>query len=168
MKLIKLPNNLFTMVDDEDFEIINKFKWNCSTNRSKLPYVQRYTPFLNKKRSCIKLHRQIMSAKEGQYVDHINGNSLDNRKVNLRICTNKENSRNSRISRNNTSGYKGVIWNKRNKNWRARIGLEGKMFDLGSYKNKEDAAKAYNDGAIKYYGEYANLNIIKDSNARSE
>ena len=93
------------------------------------------------------------------HVDHINGNPLDNRKSNLRICTNAENQRNRGVNKNNTSGYKGVCWAKQNKKWKARIKHNGKLIHLGYYKDKEEAARAYDKKAKELHGEYAYLNF---------
>ena len=93
-------------------------------------------------------------------VDHINSDSLDNRRSNLRVCTVSQNNMNSAIGRNNKSGYKGVSWDKTNKKWRAGIKAKGKSVSLGSFNSKKDAARAYNEAAKKAYGEFAKLNIL--------
>lgn len=107
-----------------------------------------------------RLHRLIMNAQSGQYVDHINGNKLDDRKSNLRICTNAENMWNRNAQRNNTSGYKGVYRNKPTNNWKSIIIVNQKSIHLGYFDDITDAAKAYNEAAIKYHGEFASLNEI--------
>jgi len=93
------------------------------------------------------------------HVDHINGNPLDNRKSNLRICTHAENSNNTGPRKNNTSGYKGVYWAKRNKRWLAQITHNGKQVYIGHYKDKEEAARAYDAKAKEFQGEFAYLNF---------
>jgi hypothetical protein len=95
-------------------------------------------------------------------VDHINRNRLDNRKENLRPCTNAENCRNRGKPKNNTSGYKGVFWHCKNEKWIASIGYNNRSYYLGSYNTKEDAAKAYNQAAKLYHGEFAVLNVIEE------
>lgn len=95
-------------------------------------------------------------------IDHINRKKDDNRWVNLRECTHAQNTRNSEKSKNNTSGYKGVCWNKRAKKWQAAICFKGKVKGLGHYNNKQDAAKAYNDKAKELFGEFAYLNKVEE------
>lgn len=92
-----------------------------------------------------------MDCPKGYVVDHINGNKLDNRKDNLRICTQSDNTKNHVIGKNNTSGYSGIIYNKDNKNWRVRIGDK----EIGSFFNFEDAMIARKDAEEKYFGEYS-------------
>jgi hypothetical protein len=93
-------------------------------------------------------------------VDHINGNTLDNRKLNLRICKNEENVRNQKLSKRNKTGYKGVSYNKRLEKFCATIRFKNKTICLGHFENKIDAAIAYNNSAIKYFGEFSKLNEI--------
>lgn len=107
------------------------------------------------------LHRFIMNASINDQVDHIDGNPLNNKKENLRICSNKENSKSQSIRKRNTSGYKGVTWDKQRSKWKAQITINYKHKSLGFFNSKEDAALCYNEGAIKYFGEFALLNIIK-------
>ena len=92
---------------------------------------------------------------EGMEVDHINGNSLDNRKSNLRICTHKENVRNQKLSAANTSGYRGVSWNKASKKWEAYIKVNQKRIYLGKFVDILDAARAYAKKAKECFGEFA-------------
>lgn len=105
-----------------------------------------------------RLHRLIMGAKPGEQVDHINGNRMDYRKLNLRICTALENACNRRICANNTSGYKGVYWKSDHKKWEAYITREGARRHIGYFDSAIDAAFAYNEAAIKLHGEFARLN----------
>lgn len=110
------------------------------------------------------MHRLIMGFPKGKCVDHINHNGLDNRKKNLRICTNKENKFNRLKSNNNTSGYKGVLFHKgekRNKHWVAVLGINKQKKYGGYFDTAKEAAEAYNKLALKYYGQFANLNVIK-------
>jgi hypothetical protein len=90
-----------------------------------------------------------------KYIDHINHNRSDNRIENLRECTDSTNQANRRISRNNTSGYKGVYWSRRKQQWEARIKKDGKSYNLGHYDNKEGAYKAYCKAAKNLFGSYA-------------
>lgn len=106
------------------------------------------------------MHREVMKVTKGQFIDHKNGNGLDNQKSNLRLCSNQENSRNQRLKVSNTSGYKGVSWSKQLNNWAVQIRINGKKVHGGYFLDKEEAAKKYNELAKQYHGEFANLNII--------
>ena len=100
-----------------------------------------------------------MNTPEGMETDHINGNGLDNRRENLRICSAAENRRNHKMLSTNTSGYNGVSKTSFG-NWHTCISVKGKTIHLGTYKEIEKAALAYNMAAKEYFGEFANLNII--------
>lgn len=89
-------------------------------------------------------------------VDHINHNGLDNRKCNLRVCTNKQNVCNCLVSKNNKSGHKGVYWSKDRNKWTVQVSYNCKVKYIGRYEKLEDAIKARKEAAKKYYGEYAN------------
>ena len=95
-------------------------------------------------------------------IDHINHNGLDNRRENLRICTNAENNRHRRKPKNNTSGYKGVCWDKSKKKWRARIEKDNKNIHIGYYNILEEAARAYDAKAKELFGKYAQLNFPEE------
>ncbi len=108
-----------------------------------------------------RLHRVLINAPNDKTVDHINGNTLDNRKINLRLCTNSENLRNSKKRKTNTSGYKGVSFCKSCKKYIASITLNYKKIRLGYFEDKKEAAIAYNMAAIKYHGNFAKLNEVE-------
>lgn len=150
--------NTFAIIDDEDFEYLNQWKWYYHQG-----YAHRTLHLNSKKAKTISMHRTIMKEPKDKLVDHINMNGLDNRKSNLRICNKKENSRNSGIQKNNKSGYVGVSKNSSSKKlWQVRIGYNGNKIHLGYFNDKIEAAKAYNEKALELYGEYARLNIIED------
>jgi len=158
MKKIKLTQNKYALIDNEDYNLIKTYKWYAAISRKK------YYAVTNLNNKTKQMHRLIMNLKKDQIIDHINGNGLDNRKSNLRLCSNKENARNRGKNINNTSGYKGVTWSKEKNKWNARICFNYKDIYLGDYKNIKDAARAYNEAAIKYHGEFAYLNEIKNEN----
>lgn len=164
MKIINISKNKVVLIDDADFERINSFKWtaaNCPTNSSY--YAQRRGKNKEGKLTTIKMHRFIMDCPKGLQVDHINGNTLDNRRENLRITTGENNSRNRAHQKNARFPYKGVFLRRDRKTvkYGARITYKATTMWLGSFKTIEEAAEAYNAAAIKYFGEYAKLNIIK-------
>lgn len=150
----------YSLVDDEDFEKFNQYMWCVFNKKSELKYAARniYSE-ATKKWKVIFLHREIMKTPKGFVVDHINHDGLDNRKENLRNCTTAENLRNARRTEDNTSGYKGVCWNKLRKKWYAYACVSGKRIHLGCFFDKEKAARAYDDAAKKYYKEFASLNF---------
>lgn len=107
------------------------------------------------------MHRVILDAPADMCVDHINGNPLDNRRENLRLCTRAENNRaKHRVKSGKTSRYKGVYLMKKTGKWIAGVRAHGKYKRLGSFENEADAARAYNEAAKQYYGEFAVLNVI--------
>lgn len=101
------------------------------------------------------LHRVVMDAKNGEHVDHISGDKLDNRKDNLRTCSHSENMMNCRLRQDNTSGQKGVYWSMRDQVWRAQIAINGKTKGLGSFRDLDDAIAARKEAESTFYGEFA-------------
>ena len=148
------------LVDDDDVERVLAHGW-CPhrSAQSGVYFCASITAISNKP---VSLHRFIMklSPKDNKVVDHINGDTLDNRKENLRICTTKGNNRNSSTPRNNTSGYKGVT--KRGKLYMAYIKVNYKQIRLNSWSTIEDAARMYDIAALYYFGEFAKTNFPKD------
>lgn len=162
-KEILLTQNMVTLVDNEDYEELNKYNWQCEKSfkpRLYTSYVRRNNS-KNRLPKNVLMHRQIMDCPKNMVIDHINGNGLDNRKSNLRICTRGQNLANQRISRANTSGYRGVCWHKGCKKWASQIKTNNKQRCLGFYDNIIDAAIAYDNAALKYFGEFAYQNITK-------
>ena len=151
MKRIPLNQNAFTLVDDDDYENLSKYKWYCSA--------QGYAVRNLGQGKQMRMHRQIINAPNGFETDHINGDKLDNRKLNLRICTHSENCYNSQKRSDNTSGYKGVVYHREAGKWRARISKKGKRKHVGLFHTAEEAARAYDDAAIKLHGEFARPNL---------
>ncbi len=145
------------LIDDEDFDKIKNYKWNISYDKKRNRYDVRATiPKSNKKK--ILLHRLIMNAQKGKQVDHQYHKTLDNRKQNLRICTNQQNSFNRKKHKDSKSKYKGVTWHKKAKKWQASIAFNYKRIHLGLFENIEDAKKIYNKKAKELFGEFACLN----------
>lgn len=148
----KYPNE-FTLVDDEDFEFLNQWKWHKNNEN----YVSRLT----KDGETVRLHRVVMNTPKDMECDHIDRNGLNNQKSNLRNCTHAENMRNSNRSKSNTSGYRGVFVS--GKYWMAKIIVMGRQIYLGSFRDIEDAARAYDVAALKYHKEFAILNFPKEN-----
>ena len=161
MKQIELTQNQYALVDDEDYNRLNKHKW-CVMYSPGLKGYYAVRGIKNGKPTLIYMHRIIMGAPKGMQIDHINHNILDNRKENLRVCTASQNGMNQKCRKNTTSEYKGVYWHKQNKKWRTRININGKRIYLGSFKSEIQAAKAYDKKAKILFGEFALLNNIKE------
>ncbi len=157
MKRIPLTQGKFALVDDVDFEKLSKYKWHAAKHRNTY-YARRKCKSMN---YPVRMHREIMGLiyKDGKQTDHRDGNGLNNQKYNLRICSNAENARNAVKQANNTSGYKGVTWNKPSKKWMAQIESGGKDYNLGRFIDKTEAAKAYDAKAKELFGEFAWLNF---------
>ena len=143
------------LMDDEDWEKFKNIGIYIIPNKSKIPYL--YFSSAYKQRS---LSRYLMGDPSGFVVDHINGNTLDNRRKNLRICTQSENLRNSKKHIKKSSEYKGVSFVKKVQKYRASIRIKGHNFFIGEYKEEKDAALAYNKTALEYFGDYASLNDV--------
>ena len=159
MAIIRLNNaDKIVLIDDCMYDELNRYKWYLSKYRN---YATRSHTAKGKK-NTIYMHRIILglSFKDKKHSDHINGNGLDNRFSNLRICTNQQNMYNKGISSRNTSGFKGVCWKTRDEKWESKITKEGKRIALGHYDCPVEAAKSYNKAAIKYHGKFAKLNEI--------
>lgn len=157
MATIKISKGYKVSVDKKYLEILSKNKWKA--NVSKNTVYAEHTKLGS-------MHRKIMELEgydiKGKEVDHKDQNGLNNFISNLRICSHKQNIRNQNKHKNNTSGYKGVSWKKDKNKWTAQIRIDNnKRIFLGYFSNKIDAAKAYNNAAIKYHGEFAKLNEIK-------
>jgi hypothetical protein len=156
---IPLTQGKFAIVDPEDYDRLAKHKWQAS-RFPRSDYATRFVTIGYRRQKHIQMHRVIMNVRPGQFIDHINHNGLDNRKTNLRLATRAQNSWNKRKQRgNHSSKFKGVSWFIREKNWQARIQSNGTKFFLGSFKKEIDAAKAYDNAAKKYYGDFASLNF---------
>ncbi len=164
MREIPLTQGKVALVDDEDFEILSHYKWHARKIRGKF-YAGR-GEYLGKtkegtyKTICVHMHRQIMGIDDiNTQIDHKNGDGLDNRRDNLRLASPNENRRNlSKLKKNNSSGFRGVIKRKDSKNgeiWRARIaGPDGRKKSLGQFTSPEEAARAFDRAAKELYGSF--------------
>lgn len=164
---IPLTQGYFAIVDPQDYQRLSRYKWRlCRTKGKNVLYAERSIRLPGGKYSRLLMHRQVLSspkgrligALEGYIIDHINGCGLDNRRANLRLATVAQNAWNSK-KRNSRSGYKGVWFAADKGLWRAAIVCHGRRIHLGYFRDKIDAARAYDDAAIKYYKEFARLNF---------
>lgn len=152
IRFIPLTKGKIAVVDLKDYECLKQYKWyaTCSDGR--------YYAYRSFNKSCMSMHRYIMNAPKDKVVDHIDGNGLNNRRSNLRICVIRENVHNCR-GRYKTSKYKGVHWNKKAGKWVSSITEKGKYRFLGHFKNEIEAAKVYDKAAKKSFCEFAYLNF---------
>ena len=160
MQSLPVGKGVYALVDDEDFERVRHLSWRASARRQRFgvhQYVQR-TVRVDDHRTTEYLHRLIVNAMPGDYVDHINGDTLDCRKVNLRICTHSQNLANTKRFRSSRNPYKG-IWMRDGCRWCAGIRSNGKKIYLGSFLTPEDAAIAYDEAARMFHGEFARVNF---------
>jgi len=150
---LDLTRNKTSIVDDDRYKYLNQWKWHYSHG-----YAIR-AEIIDSKQIKIYLHRFILGCPEGLEVDHINQDKLDNRVSNLRIVTRQQNVMNKGKNSNNTSGYKGVSFQKSANKWEASIGLDGHKIYLGLFADAIDAAKVYDQSALKFHGKFAKLNF---------
>lgn len=163
MKTIQLKPGIDVIVDADDFNMLNTYTWWLCKTKTKRAVKTQLSAQTTVKGKTVKMHRLIMQAPLGVDVDHINGNPLDNRKANLRICSRSENLMNAgKYTRRNkcSSKYKGVSWHKATKKWEAGLQVNGKRKWLGLFLEEQSAAVAYNLAALKYFGQFANLNVL--------
>ena len=149
MKKIKLSNNQFTIVDDQDFEYLNQWKWSFDgryATRSKHIKIEK-NEYKSKK---VYLHHLLVDKSYG-VIDHINRNPLDNKRSNLRVTSVSANIRNGNLRKNNSSGTTGVYFDKNKKKWLSQIMVNRKHISLGAYDSKELAIYYRKQGEDKYY-----------------
>jgi frataxin-like iron-binding protein CyaY len=152
---IPLTKGKYALVDKENFDELNEDNWCTSNERNNFYAVRKAKKGENgwidgNNSKSIRMQRQILHAPDGMHVDHINGNTLDNRKSNLRIVTNRQNQQNKHIFK--TSKYPGVHWEDSRKKWHASIRINGKKTFLGRFDIEEDAYSAYKK-AVESIGE---------------
>lgn len=156
-KLIPLTKGLFAEVDDSDYDWLIQYKWCAAINR-KGGY--NYAASWDGSK-MIRMHRLIMGVFDRwSLVDHIDHNTLNNQRSNLRVATQQQNNFNRKSTPKSTSIFRGVSWYSRDKRWVARIGNGDNQKTLGWFKDEKQAALAYNAAAIERYGEFANLNKV--------
>lgn len=154
----------YATVDVEDFDYLNQWSWKLTAGRAtRNKHIGTVGNWRDGRRKdiTILMHRLIMSAPQGMDVDHINGDPLDNRKANLRVCTHAENRRNTKRPISNTSGFKGVSLDKRYKTpkWIAFITFMNKSYNLGAFDSPKEAALEYDHVARQLFGDFAKFNF---------
>lgn len=155
--LIPLTQNKYAIVDAIDLWKVQHCRWHIHKNHE-CSYAATNTKRANRSHTTLFMHRAILNVPPSLEVDHINGDGLDNRRQNIRLCTHSQNLQNQR-SRFGSSRSKGVSWHKINQRWRAVIHPNGRSVHLGMFDNELDAARAYDTAAKEYFGEFARLNF---------
>jgi len=159
MKKIPLNKGKFALVDDKDYETLSVYKWYITP----AGYASRHQTkeeYGKNPRKTVFMHRYIAEARKGEITDHVNGNPLDNRRENLRVCTTQQNIFNRpKLSKTGTSKYKGVMLRPYSR-WEANIKVNGKGRYLGVFDTEKEAAHAYNIKAKELFGEFALLNRV--------
>ncbi len=162
-KEIVLSRGTVAIVDDEDYQMLRLIRWHVM--RSGKSAYARTATWGESVLGHSLMHRVIMGNPVGKDVDHINGNGLDNRKANLRICTTSENLHNADKQRTwrgkgTSSAFKGVYWHSRAKKWAASLACDGKNVHLGLFESEKAAALAFNQVAVSLFGDFARLNDV--------
>jgi hypothetical protein len=162
MPIVRIPltQGKFAIIDAEDEPLVSQYRWYAQKSVSGTWYAQRTCRDEKGKKCMMSMHRFIMDAPKGMYVDHINHDGIDNRRENLRICTNRENIRNrSGVAKHNHSGFLGVSKKTGRNRWYAYVTIDRKRIRLGNFATPEEAARARDEGAKRYFGEFAPLNF---------
>ena len=154
---IPLTKGFVALVDDADYDALHVLPWRVGVTRGRAYALWRKYVGIREGKSRyteITMHRHLTDAPAGFEIDHINGNALDNRRSNLRVCTRAENARNVRCR---GPGFKGV--ERKLNRFRARIAAGGRRITLGYYVTEVDAARAYDAAARQHHGQFARLNF---------
>lgn len=155
-KQIPLTQGKFAIVDEEDFEYLNQWKWFYYKHKNTATgYAARNRRTDSAHRTHFTMHRQILGDKEKHEIDHIDGNGLNNSRKNLRHCTRSQNQHNRNKYKNNTSGYKGVSFDKQSGKYCVNIQINKVQKKIGRYKTAEEAHEAYQKAALELHGEFA-------------
>lgn len=161
MKEIQLTRGYVALVDDEDYEWLSQWNWCVHVGARGELYAHRRKRS-SEGRGHVLMHRLIMGAPDGQQVDHIDRDGLNNQKGNLRLASRSMNSINRGVFKNNTSGYRGVGYVRHSQKWRARIDVDGVQTYLGIFDSPEAAARAYDKAALELHGSLAQLNFPEE------
>ena len=157
-RLIPLGKGLYAIVNAVDYDWLMQWKWSAQWNKYTKSFYAVRREYRDGKETAILMHREILGLprkSDGRCGDHINHQTIDNRRSNIRIATRSQNLQNQLIRSNNTSGYKGVSYHKPSRKWLAHIGINGRLRHLGGYSTREEAAEVYRKAASELYGEFA-------------
>jgi hypothetical protein len=149
---IPLTRGAVALVDDEDYDYLAQWCWRLNSHGYAIRSFK-----LEGRTRYLNMHRIILDAQRGQFVDHIDHNRLNNRRANLRFVTAQENQRHRRTFSNNSTGYKGVSF--MHNQWHVRLGLDGQMVHLGFFDDLQVAAQVYDAVARRVFGEFTIPNL---------
>jgi len=153
-----LSQEKFALVDDWDYEELSQYKWHSQKIKNKFYACRRGSERLMQRESRILMHRQIMCASPDVIIDHIDGDTLNNCRENLRRCNASQNCCNRKMNKNNTTGLRGVYWNKKLNKWNASITKNKHLIHIGYFETKEEAGRARDKKAKELHGNFAVLN----------
>lgn len=158
MPTIALTKGFVARISPEDFLRFGALVWHAIVTPDGHVYAAR-TVHSHARKHMVYLHREILDAATGSVVDHVNGDTLDCRRSNLRLTTPTGNARNRRADRTSTSSFIGVSWDARNRKWIAQIKYDGRNRFLGRFADEAEAARAYDTAAREHFGEHARPNF---------
>jgi hypothetical protein len=166
MREIPLTNSpLVALVDDEDYERVSAHKWFLVKDEGRVKMTNSGSRYA----ASPRLHHFIMGkAPKGFEWDHRFGDQLDNRKENLRLATHAQNLFNCKRRVDNTSGYRGVAWDKTNGNWMSYINAHGQRYNLGRFSDPISAAKARDEAAKELHGDFHRTNLTSPHGLSTE
>lgn len=156
MRQISLSQGQFALVDDADYVWLNQWKWHALRHHNTFYAMRQQNNGDYSKRQHISMHGQILNLPQGTEGDHVDGNGLNNQRSNIRISTHQQNMHNMKKRSDNTSGFKGVTFDKRRNKWRAQIQVNNKPIHLGYFDTAESGHSAYQEASEKYHGEFGN------------
>ena len=154
LAFVTLTQGCVAVIDAADVPLVEGFNWQAA-KRHGIVYARRVTASPGRK--TVQMHRALMGDPGDLYVDHIDGDGLNNRRSNLRVATHQQNLHNQRLSRANTSGLKGVVFNKRAGKWQAQIRFNGARKHLGMFATPEKAHTAYAKASAELHGEFGRI-----------
>ena len=159
---IPVTRNAVAIIDNEDHALVAAYTWRLKREPGqRVQYAQTHCPTSSgsRRQRTVLMHRLVLGAQPGQLVDHINGDGLDNRRVNLRLCAATDNARHRVKPRGYSNPYKGITLHRPSGKWQASIKVCGRSIYLGLFDDPVHAARAYDSAALNYFGEYALLNF---------
>ena len=169
MTTTKIIDGYEVFMDAEDEKKLEGYIWHVEKYKDKYGfrfYARAFKYYKSEngkyKRKSFRMHRLILDVENDKtiLVDHVDRNGLNNTRENLRICDSSQNQANKLSFVNSSSKYKGVSWNKRENRWKVAITIYGKKYNLGSFTDESEAAKAYNRKAVELFGDFALLNEV--------